>query len=203
MALALEILREVEKISLWKSLKVSSRSDTMRLERHAAEGGVVMGVVPMESMQLFSYHGDAYVSCAVYIYCDNCGSFNLKKCLSLRQWLLIIGSCSFVAAILYLESLKPHAATPYWLTVDGVALLLFVLAGIGVTVYGLWGFHAYRCRKCGKFTTIRYNTRDYPSDASIVDVPEQRIQKYYLRGWPDDQPIEAYLSPPKDTKRNE
>jgi hypothetical protein len=163
-----------------------------------------MGVVPMKVVDSFSHHGDVCLTYAVYIYCDNCGSFDIKKNLGHRQWLLIIGGFLLGASIIYLKYVLmiPPVKLYTFGNVDWL-ILLFVFLTLGLLVFAFWGFPAYRCRKCGKSTTIRYNTRHYPSDLSIVDVPDQLIQKYGLRGWPEDQAIEAYLSPPEDTRHRE
>jgi hypothetical protein len=152
-----------------------------------------MGSVPMKVGNVFYSHGDACVTYALYIYCDHCGSFNIRKYFSLRQWILIISSCSLEIAMIYLFIL---------MNVGWLVILLITLS-IVYFAYILWGFPAYRCMKCGKFTTYRYNTRNYISDESIIDVPDHLIQKYNLMGWPDDQTIESYLSPPIDNKHKE
>jgi hypothetical protein len=162
-----------------------------------------MGVVPKQMVDNFSYHGDVCLTYAVYIYCDNCGSFDIEKVLSIRQWLLMIGGCSLGAigiSIRYAPvsfiTIPDQLANRYWL------IMLFGFLLIGMLVYGFWGFSDYRCRKCGEFTTIRYNTRDYPWDIKM-DVPEQLAQKYGLRGWPGDQSIKGYLRPPENHKEKE
>ena len=148
-----------------------------------------MGVVPMKEVSSFLSHGDVCCTYAVYIYCDNCGSFAIQKKLSVRQWLLIIMICLFLTAIVFLFGRYRFDV------VDRIILLLCLLIPVVLT-YVFWGAPAYLCKKCESLTTIRYNTRDYPSeDLSIVDVPDQQIQQYFLRGWPEDQPIEAYLNP--------
>ena len=162
-----------------------------------------MGVVPKQMESSFSYHGDVFRTVAVYIYCDNCGSFDIDKHLSIRQWLLIISSCLLVAVLISLKYAPISFITiPYTLAKAYWFLLLFVIPFIGMLVFNFWGFPAYKCRKCGEFTTIRYNTRDYPSDIEI-NVPEQLIQKFGLKGWPEDQPLEAYLCPPEKQKEKE
>jgi hypothetical protein len=153
-----------------------------------------MGVVPMKVVDSFSHHGDVCLTYAVYIYCDNCGSFNIQKQLGIRQWLLVICSCSVIAITVFWGSTSLMLDTKDWLV-----FLCFVC--IGLVVFALWGSPAYRCRKCRNVTTIRYNTRNYASGLVVVDVPVQLIQKFGLRGWPEDQPIEAYLSQPVNARR--
>lgn len=157
-----------------------------------SEEGMAMGVVHMEVVDSFHYQGTTWVKYAVYVYCDNCGSFNIRKCLSLRQRLLILSGLVLMALVIYLK-----LAPAIW-----VVLLCF-FPMIGILVSGFWGLPAYKCGKCGQFTTIRYNTRDYPSDKSIVDVPDQLIRKFGLEGWPQAQTIEDYLHPPEKPRHNE
>jgi hypothetical protein len=65
------------------------------------------------------------------------------------------------------------------------------------TIFGLfWGDPNYRCRKCGRKTTIRYNTFRVPSTKEILAVPEKLAQKRYLGYWPDMTDIDAWLEPP-------
>jgi hypothetical protein len=154
-----------------------------------------MGVVPMKVVGSFSHRGSVCLTYAVYIYCDNCGSFNIKKELSIRQWLLVISSFLLTATILFWGS------TPLMLDSEDWIILVLCFIGIGLIDFVLWGRPAYRCRKCRNFTTIRYNTRNYSSGLVTVDVSDQLIQTFGLRGWPEDQPIEAYLNPPVNAKR--
>jgi hypothetical protein len=149
-----------------------------------------MGAVPVKVVGSFIADGDSCLTYAVYVYCDNCGSFNIEKHVSLRQWLLIIIGCSLAIAIIYSKyALSLELCWPF---------IFMTTLFIGITIFNFWGFPAFRCRECTKFTTMRYNTRNYPSeDTSIIDMPDQLTQKFGLTGWPVDQPIEAYLRPPK------
>jgi hypothetical protein len=141
-----------------------------------------MGIVPMEVVDSVASRGYYYYTRSVYVYCDECGSFNIKKYITWWQWLLIIGSVLFLFAF--------RGFFPFSLL-------------IGFLVYKLWGFPGYQCRKCGTITTIQYNTRDYPSDHSIVDVPEQSTQKYYMEYWPDECDLSDYLKPPPDHEHSD
>src|SRR5512145_290935 len=162
-----------------------------------------MGAVPVKVVDSFSYHGDFCLTYAVYIYCDNCGSFDIKKALSFRQWLWIVSSCLLGAAMIGLKYLPIMSSNKLY-TFRNVDWPILFGALLVLVLFVFLGPPAYRCRKCRNFTTIRYNTRDYPSeDLSIIDVPDQQVQEYGLRGWPVDQPIEAYLSPPKNNLHKE
>jgi hypothetical protein len=139
-----------------------------------------MGIVPMEVADSVASRGYYYYTRSVYVYCDECGSFNIKKYVTWWQWLLLIGSVLFVIGF--------RGFPPFSLL-------------IGFLVYKLWGLPGYQCRKCGSVTTAQYNTRNYSSDYSIVDVPVQQIQKYYMEYWPDECDLGDYLTPPQDKER--
>ena len=106
-----------------------------------------MGVVRMDTETSFISRGYPYNKATLYIYCDICGSFNIKK----HQGFMVF--------------------------------------------FG--GNPIYKCTKCGKTTTTRYNTRNLPSEKSVVDVSEQLIQKHYLEYWPDEGDIDKWLQKPE------
>jgi len=154
------------------------------------EEGAVMGVVPMELSDFVLSRGYPFNTTAVYIYCDNCGSFSVKKYINLRRW-LIIACCTVVVAIICRQFVLGRTIGTSELTLYGG--IAFVTA---VLTIKYWGFPGYRCRKCGSVTTTRYNTRGCHSDKSIVDVPDSMVQKYYLSNWPDLCDLNDYLKPP-------
>ncbi|HSJ57413.1 MAG TPA: hypothetical protein VLC95_09550, partial [Anaerolineae bacterium] len=122
-----------------------------------------MGVVPMEVESSFYSRGYAYVTRAVYVYCDQCGSFNVRKHLSYRQVLLLLGALLAAAVAALLASEPISTGTRFSVTCGGP---LLVLAVAGAIVAGYWGRPGYSCRHCGGQATTRYNTLSYPSDPS-------------------------------------
>jgi hypothetical protein len=148
-----------------------------------------MGVIPMETVDSFLSRGYPHHTTALYVYCDKCGSFNIKHSLSLRQCLLITGGSA-------LAFFAFHVLKNSWF------LFLCALIFIGMTIINFWGLSYYWCRKCWKFTTIRYNTRPL-NTKFVIDVPDKLIQKIYFDYWPDMCDLNEYLSPPEDlNKRN-
>ena len=143
-----------------------------------------MGVIAMEIADHIMSRGYSHWTRALYVYCDSCGSFHVRKALSARQWWLI--SISFlIQAVLTFGGVFP------WPALIFVAIFLFMV------VTGLWGLPSYVCRKCGKRTTIKYNTLNHPSRMGVVDVPKEQIEKFYLNYWPDDYDLDENLKPPK------
>jgi hypothetical protein len=81
------------------------------------------------------------------------------------------------------------AAGIYWL---GLPLAVCILA-----FRYLWGAADYVCRRCGAVPTERFNTRSYPADLSVLDVPDRWTQKRDFGYFPDDYDLDkALMSPP-------
>ena len=142
-----------------------------------------MGIVAMEVADSFLSRGYSHFTQAVYVYCDACGSFRVKKILSGRQLTMILGSFFILAYFMY-------RGLP-WLGLVLIALFLCI------PIAGLWGIPGYQCLKCGRTTTIQYNTRNYPLSMSIVDVPAEQIEKFYFNYWPDEGDLAEHLKPPE------
>ena len=151
-----------------------------------------MGVVVMSCDTLFRSRGYPYDQATLAIYCDLCGSFQIESYITPRRPLLILISCAIVGTSLYATFQSPGRF--YWF------ILSLVLCLIVVKLF--WGEKDYRCKKCRRATTIRYNTLDYTLDRNALDVPEQDIQKYYLEGWPDMGEVGDFirLPPPQPAR---
>ena len=65
-----------------------------------------------------------------------------------------------------------------------------------VALISLWGDTSYKCEKCGRPTTWRYNTRHLPSYTAAVDVPDEQVQKRYYDYWSDEVDPEEMIRPP-------
>jgi hypothetical protein len=140
----------------------------------------------METKFDFISRGYSHQTSALYVYCDHCGSFNIRSYVSLRKWLFLFG-CAWILLAGGYASFRPHGQF-YWI------ILSIVVCFIVLKFF--WGKTDYKCRKCRQNTSSSYNTRDYPSDPGILDVPNQSIEKLYVGYWPDEcDPVEM-LKPP-------
>ena len=146
-----------------------------------------MGVVKMDETMAFISRGCPYHEATLYVYCDRCGSFDVKRCLGPRKWrlILVVGALvgAGIAAWVHWQGNWRGA----WLAGPVVLAVAFEL---------LWGDPAYRCRRCRILTSTRYNTLGRPPDPALVDVPDERIQKRSLGYWADQGDIDVYLRSP-------
>jgi hypothetical protein len=158
-----------------------------------------MGILYMGREFGFRHKGCSYGTDILFVYCDECGSFNVKKRVGLGKWLLIVGTCLLLVLIRILI-LKPNAARD-WLLSNECFTYLIVLVVIYVywtACKELWGDTDYRCRDCGNTKIVTndrqdypsmiglYNTWEYPSNKDVVDVPDRLTQKRYMGYWDDD-----------------
>lgn len=146
-----------------------------------------MGVVRMRQDSCFLSRGYPCVTDEVFVYCDQCGSFDIKTYVGLRKWLLLAGSVGLIATATFKWHWSGHLSV-WWMMLGPAAI---------IAAFGLfWGEADCRCRRCRKATTTQYNTLGYPSDMAIVDVPEKLAQKRYLQYWPDLCDLDEALKPP-------
>jgi len=156
-----------------------------------------MGIVKMRRHHQFIDRGYPYGTDILYVYCDKCGSFSITTYLGLEKWLLIIGCCVLTAAVMSWR--WPSAVYPDRVLVGELCLPFAVcLVVCGFAIKFLWGEENYKCRKCGNVDILinklqdyaseipKYNTRNYPSDMAVVDVPDHLTQKRYQGYWDDD-----------------
>ena len=146
----------------------------------------------------FRHKGCSYGTDILYVYCDECGSFNIRKRVGLGKWLVIAGTCLLL--ILAPALLFTPSPVRDWLSSNECIASLVVL--VSVYVYWaackeLWGDTDYKCRKCGNTKIVindrqdypsmivKYNTWEYPSDMGVVDVPDRLTQKRHI-GYRDD-----------------
>jgi hypothetical protein len=156
-----------------------------------------MGVVPIEAKTDFISRGYPYCKTMLYIYCDSCGSFNIKKILSPRQWLLVVIGSLLIVLIVFLTITTGRPIHGKELGNIPWSFLFFFSLIIIIFIFGLWGIPDFQCRKCKNITTKRFNTRNYTSENIEIDVPKDSIQKYYLSYWPDMCDLNEYLKVPK------
>jgi hypothetical protein len=141
----------------------------------------------MKNADSFLSRGYPHTTATLYVYCDKCGSFDIKSRLGLRKWLLIASPCGLAAAV------------AFELNRSGVVYCWWVFLGLAAIILAfklLWGDADYRCRKCGTSPTTKYNTLDYPYDPGIVDVPDESVKKRYVSYWPDMYDLDDALKPP-------
>lgn len=126
-----------------------------------------MGAVAMKERSTgLSDRGYPVVEATLYIYCDGCGSFNIKTYVPLIKVLII-------ALILTLGTLLVLNATEWLMCFIPVAYMAAFLPWRDILL-------EYKCRKCGNVRITDCNSLHYPSyDLSVVDVPEGLIQKRY------------------------
>jgi len=127
-----------------------------------------MGAVAMEERSTgLVDRGYPVSEATLYIYCDACGSFNIKIYIPLIKILII-------AAILSAGIFLASADKSRW-----VCLLPLILFGLMIPWKDL--LLNYKCRKCGYSHILAFNSLHYkPFDLSVLDVPEYQAQKRYL-----------------------
>ena len=103
----------------------------------------------------------------LYIYCDNCGSFNIKTYIPFIKLLII--------AVVIMAGILLSLNDKQW---------LMCLIPLGwLALYLPWRdiMLRYKCRKCGNVHISDYNALHYQSyDLSMVDVPDNLTQKRYI-----------------------
>lgn len=149
-----------------------------------------MAILYMHREFRYMHKGSAYGTDILYVYCDHCGSFSIKRQISLGKWLLFSGGVALTAGVTCAFSIV-KSSTWVWLLIFsfGICLLAFKFFGRDIE---------YKCRKCGNtHITIntpqdspseipKYNLRNYPSTLEVIDVPDQLTQKRYMGYWDDD-----------------
>jgi len=103
----------------------------------------------------------------LYIYCDACGSFNIKTYipfirLAIMAGILAAGGYAIAQNVQLLKCLLPLSLGALALPWKDMLL-------------------KYKCRQCGNTRISSSNTKNYPAgERSVVDVPEDRAQKRYM-----------------------
>jgi hypothetical protein len=127
-----------------------------------------MGAVAMKERSTgLVDRGYPVVEATLYIYCDGCGSFNIKTYIPFVK--LLITAVIITAGIL--------------LTVNDRQWLACLLPLGWLSLYLPWRdiMLRYKCRKCGNVRITDYNSLHYQSyDVSVVDVPDNLTQKRYV-----------------------
>jgi hypothetical protein len=145
-----------------------------------------MGVVIAKDESIFLSRGYPYNKATLYVYCDHCGSFDIKTYLDLSKWLLVASPFALAAGVI-LEFSQSKPVSLWW---PVAALVVIVLA-----FKLFWGDKNYRCRRCGRTTSAKYNTLDYSPGTMTLDVPEEAVEKRCLEYWPDVCDLQEWLKP--------
>lgn len=137
----------------------------------------------------FMSRGYPYGTDILYVYCDKCGSFNIKKYIRIRKWLLI----TITLGIMVISTLTSSQTNRLYCIRFFLSLAICILA-----FKFLWGDTDYKCRKCRNTQIIVnkpkdlasvipiYNTRNYPPDMGLIDVTDNLTQKRYQGYWDDE-----------------
>ena len=111
--------------------------------------------------------GYPVVEATLYIYCDACGSFNIKTYVPFIK-LIVVAIVFAVIVSLVLNNYQ-------WLA------CLLPLGWIASMLPWRDILLRYKCRKCGNIHITDYNSLHYQSnDLSVVDVPDRLTQKRYI-----------------------
>jgi hypothetical protein len=103
----------------------------------------------------------------LYIYCDVCGSFNIKTYIPFFK-LIIIAVIIMVGIFLALSARQ-------WL------VCLLPLGWLALLLPWRDFLLRYKCRKCGNIKITDYNSLHYQSyDMSVIDVSDRLTQKRYI-----------------------
>ena len=128
---------------------------------------VKVGAVALESRTIGRDGGYPIVEATLYMYCDACGSFNIKTYIPIIKILLI-------TAVLI----------PWiFLTINNRQWFLCIIPFGLFALFLPWRdmLLKYKCRNCGNIQITDYNSLNYQSyDISIVDAPFKSTQKRYI-----------------------
>jgi len=123
-----------------------------------------MGAVKVKTEMIGLDRGYPVTTATRYIYCDACGSFDIRTYISFSKVIPL-------AVVL---------AGGTWLIRQNIQWIVCILplALVCLVLFMPWKFPDYQCRKCGNTKISHENSWKYPThDKSILDVPEDRIQK--------------------------
>ena len=127
-----------------------------------------MGAVAMkETSTGLVDRGYPVTEATLYIYCDECGSFNVYTYIPFTKYLVI-------AIIIMMGVL---------LTIKDAQWLMCIIPLGGLASFLPWKdiMLRYKCGKCGNDHITDYNSLNYQSyDLSVIDVPDYMTQKRYI-----------------------
>lgn len=151
-----------------------------------------MAILNMGRTASYRYKAYQHETDTLYVYCDECGSFRLRRRLRARQWLLVVGHVLVAAA----------ALANYSRAISENLVLVFVLALVYLPyLERMWGDASYRCRGCGNTRVTLNHPLDYPCElqryntlnlsCADVDVAERRAKRRSVEYWVDARSEES------------
>jgi hypothetical protein len=127
-----------------------------------------MGAVAMKERSTgLVDRGNPVTEATLYIYCDACGSFNIKTYIPFIKMLAI--AVIFTVVVFFAINDKQY-------------LMCLIPLGM-IALFLPWKdiMLRYKCRKCRNVNITDYNSLHYQSyDLSVVDVPDGLTQKRYF-----------------------
>jgi hypothetical protein len=148
-----------------------------------------MGVIKLKRDFGFMHKGYSYGTDILYVYCDACGSFNIAAYWGIRKILLLL----ICLGVITVGTLISYQAGKIYCSGPMFSLIICV-----IVIKIFWGEANYRCRKCGNSHILvnnpkelasqidKFNTRNYPANMEIIDVPDKLTQKRYQGYWSDE-----------------
>lgn len=124
-----------------------------------------------------------------YIYCDRCGSFNIRGNLKAIHWLLVIFMVVFSALFykyLLLQRLQAQDIYLWW------TIYLFLIA----VIIGLFSrYFPHKCMQCGNTNITYQDTLGYSKDDAHfgIDVPEHKLHKHNEKKIEFSKDLKAFL----------
>lgn len=127
-----------------------------------------MGSVAMGAGGSFVFEGYTVTEVAYCLYCDECGSFNIKCLLSLPKWMVWVG-----IPVIMLAVVRKNA--PGTIVMAGI-LVVFTMIFTSDT----FRHRSHFCGECGNANITRDNVLKYPEyDRSILDVSYEATIRFY------------------------
>lgn len=127
-----------------------------------------MGAVVMEESSTgLVDRGYPVVEATLYIYCDACGSFNIKTYIPFAKLL--------ITAVILAAGIFLALADKQW--------LMCLIPLIWLSMYLPWKdmMLRYKCRNCRNTHITDYNALHFPAyDLDAIDVPDSQTQKRYI-----------------------
>jgi hypothetical protein len=133
-----------------------------------------MGSVAMGAGGSYFFEGYNITETAYCLYCDECGSFDIKCSFHLPMWAAFV----LIPTVMVLIGATRRGS----LDQGGTIVLMLIAATL---IYWLttdsFKHRHHLCRKCGSTVISNSNTREYPAyDRSVLDVPYEATIKYYV-----------------------
>jgi hypothetical protein len=142
----------------------------------------IMGSVTMKAKFLTNSPIDNYPEYDItdYIYCDKCGSFNIKEHKTFKTWIKI--AVSLLIAVLGGATVLALLNVPssFFVVLACIICFIFVFLAIDSLITIMSHETGHKCRKCGNTDINKHsNVLNYPEeDTSVLDVPDRSTHKH-------------------------